>query len=415
MILLVNPPGLRQGMCFDIPTNILYLIAALREANVPCDWVDGNMVGMDGVKAKIDNLRPGMVGLSCLTPVRFNALEIARYAHDRGALTILGNHYAHWMWRQIMDNYGYVDAIVFSEGERTIVDVAMGHWPTVPGIAMRNGSRYIKNKIRPHVQNLDDIHFPAWDLVDWQAYRAAGAIGPRVYYSRGCTGRCKFCNAPSFWRGYRHRSPDNFCDELEWLFGLGQHVFIFGDDNATGEGAMDLFSEMHTRHGRIPTPVSVTTRVDAISPELCSLMRACGVHEVCLGVESGSQYIIDHMRKDITVTQAKTAVAWLKSAGIKATVLLINNTIGERPEDKEATRRFLAETQPDAIGGLNALWLFPHTRYYKEVRDGKYNHLITGGDKGLVDDGFFLAPQFAQHVIAWRNGEIFPMKVTDYV
>jgi len=136
---------------------------------------------------------------------------------------------------------------------------------------------------------------------------------------------------------------------------------------------------------------------------------------VAIGVESGSQYIVDHLRKELIVEQAKQAVSWIKAAHIQATVLLINNTIGERPEDKEATRRFLEETKPDSVGGINALWIHPHTTYYNEIRDGKYDHLITGGDKGLVDDGFFLAPQFAQQVIAWQNGKIFPMKVTDCV
>lgn len=415
MFLLVNPPGLRQGPCFDVPTNILYLVSALRDADVPHDWVDGNMVGMTGVKAKIDELHPDIVGISCLTPVRFNVWEVAKYAKKRGSKTVVGNYHANWMWKQILDNYDYVDAIAFGEGEGIVVDLATMPWEDIPGIAYRCApGEYVRNHVRPFVKNLDDISFPAWDKVDWPWYKNAGAIGPRLYYSRGCMGRCKFCNATAFWRGYRYRSPSNFCDELEWVYGMGQHGFVFGDDNATGDGAIDLFTEMHSRMHRIPhASSSVTTRVDAITSELCHLMKACGVHEVCVGVESGSQYIIDHLRKDITVQQAKDAVKWIKGAGMQATVLLINNSIGERPEDKTATRRFLEETQPDAIGGINALWLHPHTRYYNEVRAGKYDHLISQG-KEWVNDDFFLDPRYAQHVIAWRDGRIFPMSVTDY-
>jgi len=417
MFLLVNPPGLRQGMCFDMPTNILYLVAALREAGVPCDWVDGNLVSMMGVKAKISSLRPEIVGISCLSPVRFNALEVARFAKACGAHVVLGNHHAHWMWKQIMDNYGFVDAIVFSEGERTIVDIATKPWPDVPGIVYRprpGAPEYVRNEARPHIANLDEIAFPAWDELDLARYRKEGAIGPRLFYSRGCTGRCKFCNATAFWRGYRHRSPSNFCDEMEWLYDLGCGAIVFGDDNATGAGATALFTEIYSRAGRVPQPVSLTTRPDALSPELCQLMHACGVGEVAIGVESGSQYIIDHLQKDITVGQARQAVAWIKAAQMKATVLLINNTIGERPEDKEATRRFIEEVQPDGIGGVNALWLYPHTAYYNEVIGGKYDAEIKSG-KDLVGDHFFLDERHAQHVIAWQDGKIFPMSVTDYV
>lgn len=415
MFLLVNPPGLKQGPCFDIPTNILYLYASLREAGVSVSWIDGNIHGMEAVKRTIDESHPEWVGVSCLTPVRFNALEVLRYAKSRWAKTVMGNFHAHWHWQQVMENYPAVDAIVFGEGERTIVDLATMNIQHVKGIVWRKAlGKIVKNPVRPNVKNLDEIAFPAWDTVDWGVYAAAkGALGPRMYYSRGCTGRCKFCNTPAFWRGYRHRSPKNFCDEAELLYSMGKPEYIMGDDCATLEGSLELFTEIHSRKGRVALPAYVTTRADAISPELCRLMKECGVQEVSIGAESGSQAMLDHMQKGIRVEDSLRAVGMIKDAGIRACVLMIRNTIGEGTEDKRLTEKFIQSMRPVGEGGVNALWLYLGTRYWKEIREGKYDDEIIGGGKGWVEESFFLDPRWAQHVIGFVNGEIKPIKVTE--
>ena len=408
--LLVNPPGMKQGPCFDMPTNLLYLYSALRNAGVNVGLADGNMVGFAGVEAAIDS-GAKFVGISVLSPVRFSALRIAKYAKEHGAITVMGGHHAHWMWKQVLDNYPFVDVISFGEGEYNVVDIATKSLADVKGIAWREGSGYHKNSARRY-GSLDDIAFPAWDAIDMVKYHSSGAIGPRTYYSRGCGSHCKFCNSTSFWRGYRHRSPKNFCDELELLYNLGEPNFIFGDDNATGQEAIALFREILSRKGKISLPIDATTRVDSISTELCSLMKDCGVRTVCLGIESGSQRVIDHMDKRITVEDAKLAMRTVKDAGMAAVALMITNSIGETEEDRTLSSRFLAEVNPDGIGGVGSLWLYPGTSYYKEVRSGKYDSEIVRG-KELVNDDFFLKPEYAQHVIAWNRGTISPQKVTD--
>ena len=412
MILIVNPHGMKQGPYFDVPTNLLYLVAALREEGVPCALSDGNLIGLEGVKKDIDTLRPDIVGISCLSPVRFNALEIANYAKGIGTpLVIMGGHHTHWMWEQVLNTYPYVDAVVFGEGERALVDIAK-HGVDVPGVAHRLGGSAAKTQRREYVQNLDDLPFPAWDMVDIPAYRATRrAIGPRVIYSRGCKGRCKFCNSTRFWRGYRHRSPENFCEELAYLHSLGEDSFAFGDDNIDSDGIVALFEVMASKQN-IARPSSVTMRVDGITEESCTMMSRCGVQAVCLGIESASQPLLDHMQKDITVGEAENAVGLVKKHGMKAVALLIRNSIGETAADKQATVSFCNRVKPDDIGSVDALWLYPGTAYYKEIQEGKHDHLIKYG-KELVNDSFFTDPRYAQHVISWVDGQIKPMRVTD--
>lgn len=412
MILLVNPHGMMQGPYFDVPTNLLYLYSSLRAAGVDCAISDGNLIGQQGVKDDIDRLKPSLVGVSCLSPVRFAALEILEYAKRRGAVTVMGGHHGHWMYNQVLTNYPYVDIVVFGEGEKTIVDLATTtDYNSVLGIACRIGPGIGTSK-REYVENLDDLPFPAWDTVDFEAYRyTKRGIGPRAYYSRGCLGACKFCNSTRFWRGYRHRSPENFCTELQWLYELGERTFAFGDDNIDADGIVELFSAI-AQAENVALPSSVTMRVDGITDESCYWMKKCNVRAVCLGVESGSQRMLDHMRKGITVAQAESACNLVKQYKMRLTVLLIRNSISETERDRQMTVDFCNRVQPDSIGSVDALWLYPGTAYYREIQEGKHDPDIYSG-KELVGDDFFTNSAYRQKVIGYRNRQILPMQVTD--
>ena len=412
-VLLVNPFGLRQGWAFDIPTNLLYLYSALRNAGVDVDLADGNMIGLDGVKTKILEMKPSIVGISCISPVRFTALDIAQFAKERvGAKVVMGNHHAHWMHEQILNTYPFVDACALGEGEETIVSLAQSDdWKTVKGLATRYYGKPSYN-IRGRLENLDDIAFPAWDAVDLKSYKASNALGPRVYYSRGCFAGCKFCNSPRFWKGYRFRSVNNFCDEIEWLHELGMEWSSIGDDLGTYDESVALFTEMLNRKGRIAIPFNVTTRSDCVTDDLCRLMAEVGVQSVAVGVESGSQRMLDSMCKGITVEQSRQAMLSIRKYGMASTALIITGAIGETPADREATNALMREVRPTEIGTVGSLWLFPDTKWWDEIRAGKYDSLIRSG-KELVDYSFYLDPRWAQHVLSWNNGNIIPVRVTE--
>ena len=146
MILLVNPPGMKQGPYFDVPTNLLSLAGSLREAGIEYHISDGNLIGFDGVKLDIDRLGPDVVGISCLSPVRFSALQVAEYAKSKGAMTVFGGHHGHWMPEQVL-SYPYMDVVVFGEGENTVVDLCRLPLPEVKGIAYKDGGvRYTEKR-----------------------------------------------------------------------------------------------------------------------------------------------------------------------------------------------------------------------------------------------------------------------------
>lgn len=213
-------------------------------------------------------------------------------------------------------------------------------------------------------------------------YVAKGGGGPRLVFSRGCTGQCKFCSTTAFWRGWRCRSPSNFADEVEWLASLGCPHFCLADDafSLDSTAAKEMLRELARR--QLPIAFYATSRPDAFDEELCHLLRAARCDHVSMGLESGSQAILDRMGKQNTVEQNRQIIKWCKQAGLKVTALMIEGNVGETAQTIAETRRFLNETKPEGMGSVKDLWILPGTRFYKEMCDA-----------GKLNDDFWLGPE----------------------
>jgi len=69
---------------------------------------------------------------------------------------------------------------------------------------------------RPFIQNLDEIPFPARDLVDYESYRWNGVLEAPMLTTRGCTFQCQYCSSSEMMgRRYRMRSVQNVIDEIK--------------------------------------------------------------------------------------------------------------------------------------------------------------------------------------------------------
>ena len=386
MFLLVNPHEATHGGIYSHPPlGVMYLESALIKAGVQCLITDGYLWGFEGIRDAIEIWQPDYVGITALTPGRHKTLEIANYAKNRGCMTVLGGVHFTWMWRQVMDHYPFVDIIVLGEGEEAIAEIGKGKHPSeIRGIVWRDGNIIVKNPARPYIQNLDTIPFPRWDWMMPQIpqYVAKGGGGPRLVFSRGCTGQCKFCSTTAFWRGWRCRSPSNFADEVEWLASLGCPHFCLADDafSLDSTAAKEMLRELARR--QLPIAFYATSRPDAFDEELCHLLRAARCDHVSMGLESGSQAILDRMGKQNTVEQNRQIIKWCKQAGLKVTALMIEGNVGETAQTIAETRRFLNETKPEGMGSVKDLWILPGTRFYKEMCDA-----------GKLNDDFWLGPE----------------------
>lgn len=223
----------------------------------------------------------------------------------------------------------------------------------------------------PHI---DAMPLPAWDLVDVSAYRHAWRTAHdyfswSVAASRGCPYACNWCAKPTFGRRYSQRAPEAVADELARLKATvaPDHIW-FADDifGMTGRW-IDAFADaVERRDARIP--FMLQSRTNLITPETAAGLQRAGAERVWLGIESGSQRILDAMDKGTEVDAARTATRLLRAHGIAVGWFLQLGYPGEEWDDILATRDLVREEEPDEIG-VSVAYPLPGTVFHSRVAE----------------------------------------------
>ena len=224
---------------------------------------------------------------------------------------------------------------------------------------------------RPPIRDLDSLPFPAWDLFPMEEYLQHPVVGlgrdMDLISSRGCPHRCTYC-FQVFGRRFRARSAANIVEEISLLdrrYGLDFVSFqddCFVVDPARVYEFCDLLDQSGMR-----IKWSCCGRVNLVDAPLLARMRAAGCVSVNFGIESGSQTILDRVKKGVKVERAKEAVRLVRAAGMRCPTSFMLGTPGETRETAFETVRFCQELQIP----LSALMLttpYPGTPLYDEMK-----------------------------------------------
>jgi len=271
-------------------------------------------------------------------------------------------------------------AVILGEGEITIADLADrllsgGSIQDVPGIAYLDAECGVRRtSVRPFIKTLDDLPFPAWNLVDVQRYRRIW-YGRHGYYSmniattRGCPYHCNWCAKPIYGQRYAMRSPKAVVEEMAWLkrHFKPDHLWIVDDVFGLKPGWVEEFAALvHER--RVKIPFRCLMRADQVTPSVAKALAYAGCRMLWMGAESGSQKILDAMEKGLSVADIHTANQLLKAEGIDVGVFLQFGYPGETWTDIEATLQLARELEPADIG-VSVSYPLPGTQFYERVRE----------------------------------------------
>ncbi len=270
------------------------------------------------------------------------------------------------------------------ECEEIIAEVAAalgGDLSAVPGLVLDGGGEgALFGPERPLREDLDALPLPLHRLFMDRRYRVYHPTGIRrrirwgfAMSTRGCPFPCTYCSGTlrsSSGRAYRRRSPENVVEEVDRLQALGVTVMHFKDDIFTLERdhSMALLEALARR--RRPVPFTVQTRVDRVDPELLAAMKAAGCTTVSFGVESGSQVIVDRLKKMATVQQARDAFRWARQAGLLRVAFFLLGNPGETREDIEATLALARELDPEILQ-CGFLTPYPGTGTWRALPEGE--------------------------------------------
>jgi len=393
-VLLINPPESNPGRSTNAPMGLMYIAGVLQENNIPVRILDAFLDGWDSVLAKVREYRPGIVGIACPSYARMHAIKAAELIKRNfpDIIVILGGPHPNLMGYQLLDNYPFIDMVGMGEGEYLMLDLCQGVDPeNILGLGFRRNGKIIINQLRPNIEDLDTLPFPAWNLVGPKRYGTgsnlvyngidlAKEMGAGISFSRGCIGRCNFCSNYLMWKKWKYRSPGKVADEIESLSrNYGIRCFQFNDDCFSGnkKATIELCNEIMKRGLRII--FSIITRADCVDEDILKSLKESGCYAVSFGIETASPKCLKIMHKPINLEVSAKAIRLVNSFNMFSVALLIAGCVGEDRRTVNETIDFLNRTNPSVIEVANGLKLFPGTELYNLAKQ-----------QGVINDGFWL-------------------------
>ncbi|MDZ7269412.1 MAG: B12-binding domain-containing radical SAM protein [candidate division KSB1 bacterium] len=314
----------------------------------------------------------------CLTRMRAACFAMIKLAKSLGVPVIVAGSDA--TDQQPLYFEAGADYVLLGEGEISLaelLDAMLQRRPQpldqIAGLAFRQNGGITTTASRGVLKELDQLPFPAWDLVDIEAYRHAwrrkhGYFSMNMVTTRGCPFRCNWCAKPIYGDRYNSRSPENVAQEMAWLKRQYQPDHIWFSDDIFGlkPGWVERFARAVHAAGAV-IPFKIQARVDLLHEEVVVALKQAGCKTVWVGAESGSQKILEAMDKGTTVAQIYAAAERLHRHGLEVCFFLQFGYPGESDADIAKTIQMVHDCRPDDIG-ISVSYPLPGTRFYERVQ-----------------------------------------------
>ncbi|MHA1380668.1 MAG: B12-binding domain-containing radical SAM protein [Candidatus Helarchaeota archaeon] len=356
------------------PIGLAYLSAVLRNRGDKVKIFDNYLFNKNNIEPIIDNFKPDIVGISISSMTARNGYKIAKIAKDRGIITIAGGPHATLSPKQAISN-GFVDYVIVGEGEITIKklidNIELGNNKKIKGVYYKDGT------FTPQIliKDLDTLPFPAWDLVHLEKYpRKSEFIKDTpvdsLNTSRGCPFNCIFCSVKSIWgRTYRAFSPERVFEEVLLLKkNHNSKVIYFREDNFTAiRRRVEKFCNI-LRKEKLNIKWMCESRVDTLNKSLLLKMKKSGCETIYFGIESGSQKILNYMKKGINLNQVKKVIKLCNQIGIKSCTSFMVGIPEETFFTIRETIRFIIDINPNFYW-INIYTPLPRSELYDKIME----------------------------------------------
>ena len=327
----------------------------------------------------INKFQPDIVGINILTPYYHYAKSLIQEikANVPKIITIAGGPHVTVLPVDTLMDTG-VDYVVIGEGEISITKLVkkleMGESPDdTRGLGFIKNGKVKINPKRELIKHLDSIPFPARHLLKIKKYNKATIVKQKPYTtilsSRGCPFNCIFCCNVVLWGGrYRQRSVENVIQEILNVYDkFGIREIYFPDDNFTANRKwIEMFCDEILKT-KIDFTWRCLSRVDTIDHGILQKMKKAGCHTLEFGVESGDEYILKVINKQIKISQVIKAFAAAKKVGLNTRAYFMIGNIGETIDTIKKTIALAQKLNPDHISFLIATPL-PGTNFYIEAK-----------------------------------------------
>ncbi len=296
------------------------------------------------------------------------------------------------------------DVVAHRNAEKTIVEImkrlknrqAPEQLTQLDGLSFLEAGQYVQRPPGKTNLPLEASPLPAWEKMSLEPYRemwrrSQGYFSLNISTSHGCPYRCNWCAKPLYGRTYKALPPEQAARHFHYLaVELGaEHLWVTDDIFGLKPGWLKAFADA-LEALNLHIPYKCQNRADLITEESARQLARSGCREVWLGVESGSQKILDAMQKDETIDAIRNANRLLKQNGVEVGFFLQYGYPGEGLKEIRQTLRLVRECLPEHIG-ISVSYPLKGTPFYDQVagRMGEKKNWKDSGDLALMYPGAF--------------------------
>ncbi|MCK5000853.1 MAG: cobalamin-dependent protein [Anaerohalosphaera sp.] len=348
-VLLVNAPPIKMiGITGQIypPLGILYLASYVRSKRNDLDIsvLDGYVEDKHDFVNKIIDFAPDVLGVSFTTQAASGAFALIKEVKQRNKniFIVIGGPHTTAMPEDCFDK-SQPDIAVLGEGEKTFDEIltkfqnAYADISSIAGTMVKKNGVLIRNNTRPLIENLDELPFPARDLVDIRKYPGymykKFSRDTSLLSARGCPFNCLYCSNP-VWKQqkpwYRLRSPKNVADEMQFIkdeYNIREFFDQTDEFNGSKKWAEQMCDEIISRDMDIVFKAQM--RVDNVDGELVAKLKKAGLWMVLFGLESCHDRTLKGINKKQTREMMDRAMDTFKETGIKCFGLFMGFNVWE--------------------------------------------------------------------------------------
>jgi len=367
------------------PLGLLYLSSHLKQRGFKVGVFDSTFRTIDDFSDTLERERPPVVGFAVNLMTKRNVLRMMAMAKRRGAKVVIGGpdppHHA-----ESYLNAG-ADVVVVGEGEQTLEELLNslslarrsfsegGALSAINGIAFKSADgTVVRTPPRAQLSDLDRQPYPDRDAIDLPRYLAAwrerhGIGTVSLITARGCPYTCTWCSRSVFGETHRRRSIMNVADEVEGIVDRYHPERLwYADDVFAIHRSWTITYAAELERRRIRLPFECISRAERIDDEVAEALKSLGCFRVWIGSESGSQRVLDAMKRKVAVDQVRDTADRLRRKGIEVGMFIMLGYDGEQIEDLQATVDHLKRTAPD-IFLTTVSYPIKGTPYYQQVAD----------------------------------------------
>jgi len=362
------------------PLGILYLASHLRARGFNVELFDTTFSSWPELQKLLASERPAVLGVYSNLMTRGSVIRILRAAREAGWKTVVGGPEPGAYAEEYLA--AGADVVVIGEGEVTLEELlpilrngSNEDLRQVNGIAFRvDAGRIERSPPRAQICDIDGQPWPSRESISieryletWRHHHGAGSVS--MITARGCPYECRWCSHEVYGKTHRRRRAASVVDELEWILErYNPDMLWFADDVFTiHHGWLGQFAAEMKRRG-LSIPFECISRADRINERVADLLAELNCFRIWIGSESGSQRVLDAMRRGVTVEQVQSAVGLCKARGIQTGMFLMWGYEGEEWDDIQATIQHVKVSNPD-IFLTTIAYPIRGTAYFETVKD----------------------------------------------